>query len=218
MRVVIKPAGLILILCMLGVLGALAYLRNQAPSAKTVSADTTTPTAATPAPAENQLINPGFEGETEPVLGTWPNSKGTATGDFAKGWLENSLWGNIKLEYAIDKEKPHGGSNSQRIKIVANDGGQVQFVQERPAIVGKTYEATVWVRASEKNMPVSLTLRQAGEPYKEYKKVEATVGTDWQKISVVASPTEPGNMYTMVTFRNVGATLWVDDANLVEIP
>ncbi|MBC8135382.1 MAG: carbohydrate binding domain-containing protein [Fibrella sp.] len=218
MRVIIKPAGFIALLLMLSVLGIMAFLRNQSSSADTDSANTTLPATTTLTAPNNLLINASFEDGSEQVNGSWPGSKGSATGEIAKNWIENSLWGEIKLEYALDKENPHSGSTSQRIKIVSNAAGQVQFVQERPAVVGKNYEATVWVRASEGNLPVGLLLRQASEPYKPYKSSDVTVGTKWQKISVVGSPTEAGNMYTLITFKNVGATLWIDDASLVEVP
>ncbi len=219
MRVIVKPAGFIVLLVMLSALGILAFLRNQSPSGTTRSANATPPTATgAPAKSGNLLLNAGFEEESEMVPGSWENAKGSATGQIGKGWLENSLWGEIKLAYAMDRENPHGGSNAQRITVVSNGGGQVQFVQERPAVVGKKYRATVWMRASRKDLPVGLLLRQAGDPYKAYASSDVTVGTGWQKITVTCVPTEVGNMYTMITFKQVGATLWIDDASLVAVP
>lgn len=220
MRVIVKPAGFIVLLMMLSVLGVLAFLRNRTPPSATHSANAVSQTApdSTSVTANNLLLNPSFEGDAEKVKGFWSGFKGTATGEIGKGWLENSLWGDINLEYTLDKDNPHSGTTSQRIKIVSNKAGQVQFVQERPAVVGKKYEATVWVRASGDDLPVGFQLRQSGEPYKPYKSSDVIVGTKWQKITLAATPTEVGTMYTLFTFRRVGATLWIDDASLVEVP
>lgn len=223
MRVVIKPAGFILLLCMLGVLGGLAFLRNQSPKDVTKiastaqQADTAQQSVASPA-AKNLLVNAGFEEASEPVIGAWPGSQGTATGVQGKGWTDDSLWGAVKLVYALDNQNPHGGNKSQSIKIVANQDGQAQFSQRLPAVVGRNYEATLWVRASKKGLPVNLTLRKVEQPYTAYKSVDATVDTEWRQLSVVGSPTEAGDMFVMVSFRDVGATLWIDDATLVPQP
>ena len=164
------------------------------------------------------LINSDFEDAfvATHTLGT--NLPGTANGKIGVAWWDNSLWAKVHLEYASESQNPHGGKFCQRVIMTSKSGaGQIQLVQAYAATVGKIYQATIWVRASQENQPVFLTLCHAGDPRQDYQLTNAMVGKEWTQLTATGRATVPGDILVRFNSHKVGVTFWVDDASLQEV-
>lgn len=215
-RIVIKPAGIVMLVAALGVLSFLAF-----------SAQPKKPTtvAAAPAPSASPVVtvsgpsllkNGDFEGTWRRAPAVALGSKAKIGGEIATEWQDNSDWGAITLKYASDKVAAHSGKACQRIDIgaIAPGGGQLQFVQSLPGTLKQQYRCSIWLKSSQPNTPCSVQLRQAGQPYTSFGSRSVTIGPTWQQVDVTATATLAGQMYFMVIVPKGNTTVWVDDATL----
>jgi hypothetical protein len=216
MRVVLKPAGVVAALVVMGymVFTILTYTKeSQSPDA--FRKPTPTPPTAMP---ERQLSNGSFEKpfSAARVYGNPPDSKAKLSGELASGWEDNSTEAATSA-YAPDTHNPHTGETSQRIELrsVAKKGEGAQICQVVAARRGRVYTASAWVRAKA-NTEVMLTLRPLGENLrvKEASR-RLTVGTGWKQVSVEMDARdmmpETADALLIVGVYTPKTTLWVDD-------
>ena len=215
MRVVIKPAGIAVSLVILGVMLLVIFNYLARPLETSVDAPATTGLPA----GSVFLTNRDFEGDYaayQPSPGAKPDAmKAKVSGSVASGWFDNSDWADVTLEYAPDTVKPYGGSKSQRITVrqIGASGSQLQFAQRVQLTRGSAYTFSLYVRA-EKETPLSIAIRPeaGGEPYAN---TDATAGPEWKRIEAKGVATGDGGTFVMVFLREP-ATIWVDDANLID--
>jgi hypothetical protein len=209
MRVILKPAGIVIVLAVfIGlVFAVLAMKRSRSGSGLSAGSSA----------ALEVLQNTGFEGEYLTVVPY--DNKAALSGAIASGWQDDSSWARVTVDYSAEANNPHSGTSCQKLEIRSIIRGQsdkerdvVQLNQPLKLTKGKTYRAALWVRASEET-DVELSLRQKEWPYKyDAAKVEH-VGSDWKEISVTGASSVVGDTYVMLKAWKAG-TLWVDDASL----
>lgn len=223
MRVVLKPAGVIAALIVVGYMIStiLTYTKeSQSPDAFRAP----TPVAPTATPGR-QFTNGGFEKPFSParIFGNPSDSKVKLSGDLASNWEDNSNWAAATIAYTPDTNKPHSGETSQRIELksVGKQGDGAQVCQVVPLNRGRVYRVSAWVRA-QADTNVALTLR----PFDTKLRVKEAsqqfpIGTAWKQISVeldardlTADATEA---LLIVGIYTPKMTLWVDDVEFGEI-
>lgn len=222
MRVVLKPAGVIAALVVIGymVVTILNYTKEaQSPDAFRAA----TPLPATAKPAR-QVTNGGFEKpfSAPKVFGNPTDSKATLSGELASGWEDNSNWAAATIAYAPDAASPHGGGTSQRIELksVAKPGEGAQICQIVSLARGRVYRASAWVRASA-DAKVALVVRPTGENLRvKEASQQSSAGTTWKEITVELDArdmtAETADAMLIVGLYTPQATIWVDDVEVKE--
>ncbi len=221
MKVIIKPMGLVILVCALIALTFVAFrgrIMPPAPVSTPPIADATPapePGATTNAPLSGGVvIEGGFEEKYTPVGTGAKDNKAQLSGTIAGNgaWFDNSSWSKVTAEYAPDETNPHSGKRSQRISIAPGEG-QIQFAQVRPLSISKDYDVSVWVRASRR-VRVILALRI--DDTTKLKSSEAFADETWRKITfrVFRKPTkgESNLAWIILYLRDPGVTYWIDDA------
>ena len=218
MRIILKPAGTLVVVIAFGTLIGLLALRDHRsgtgastellPAANASQAKTDTV-------SENLLQNAGFEGNFRPL--TPSTDKAVLNGTTAMPWNDDSAWAHVNATYSPDHHTFHSGTCSQKIEVLSvkhSDSAldTVQFVQRLVLTRGTHYSAGIWVRA-DRQTTIYFMLRQAGPPFTTYGTQEVAVGTKWQQIKLDAEVTQEGDSFLMLN-AGTPATLWVDDANL----
>ncbi|NLB68299.1 MAG: hypothetical protein GX804_01235 [Lentisphaerae bacterium] len=156
----------------------------------------------------NILKNGGFEPMPKP-------SGAMIRGIIAEGWVDDSAWADVSVEYAVDSQHVRSGTTSQRIAVEAVRSGAVQFAQKVDFRKDRAYVASVWIRGSS-SATVSIALRQYSAPWKEYASVKHILTDDWQQVKVrtVAVRDEP--VYLML-IASEACTVWLDDASVEDV-
>jgi hypothetical protein len=163
------------------------------------------PVTAVPAAArgpENLLGNPGFEGGH-----TW----------VAPGWRAET-WGSPapRRRFAPEDKEVRGGQ-AQLFQVTAHPE-RVHLVQRQAFRAGRTYRASIWVKAAE---PVDVTLQlrsddYARDFYQAFLVRTVEVGTGWQLIEAVG--TAPRDMDgSFRVFLGGPGTVRLDDARLTDV-
>ncbi|MBC8141240.1 MAG: hypothetical protein H7Y38_07340 [Armatimonadetes bacterium] len=214
MRIILKPAGIVLMLIAITIPVLLAVI-NRRTSGVT---GTTQVASAMPAPHGELAKNPGFEDGYTPVV---PYSNvGKPVGQTAISWHDDSSWARVEVVYSQDTTRFHSGLSSQKIEVKkvvrgATDADAVQFVQNVNLTVGKTYQSAIWVCA-EKPVEVEYALRQANGDYTYNGTKTVTADSEWQRISLECPIiSKDGDTYLFVRVKTPG-TIWLDDATCVE--
>jgi hypothetical protein len=229
MRVIIKPAGIIIILLAFTFLSFLTLMRNpsgQPNSASAAPANAVNPSAPKGAPNSlppsaplATLLNTGFESDYRATLPY--DTKATMSGPTAAPWADDSSWARVNVTYAQDRQNPHSGQSSQRVEVksvtraTGEDRDVVQFSQPVMLAAGKTYKGGFWLR-SDREREVEIALRQAKWPFRYYGAKVVRIGTNWTQAEVQAPLPEKMETFLMVKVWEPG-TVWLDDATLTEV-
>lgn len=238
MRVVLKPGGVVLILIALSMLTYFAVVGKAKPRQKATIVSparggfvfgsrviVATPSSApvespvnspTTVSATNLLRNGDFEGEFVPARPDMERPLAHIGGDYASGWGDSSGWADLSVSYDRDENNPHSGKVCQKIVVPDIKKGQAQFIQYVAALPGKQVYGSLWIRA-EKPTSVQLILRDSLEYKSNYGVKEATVSTEWQRLEVSGTVTNPNTVTLLLAVRQVG-TVWVDDASMEIVP
>lgn len=225
-QVIIKPGGVIVIAAITGIMGFTAYKAMPMSRAPVVnvgnsegsSLHSATTSGGREASSPVALTNPSFEGIYSPLPKHNPKDKGFMSGEIAAGWVDNSEWGDISVAYSKETMKPHSGKLCQKIMLGKCNTAQVQLVQQVNMALGKTYQATVWVRAATEGTIVGISLRPLVAPYlSSYESKSETIGKDWKQITVTAPITKNVTTQVMVACSQPNRTFWVDDAAVEEV-
>lgn len=221
MRIVLKPLGAFLVIVAFSTLIGLLFLQRKHQTGSPLTSDAnaaqeSAPKAAsTQVNAENLLVNTGFESGYESVHGY--DNKAVLQGMVPAPWRDDSSWAHVNAVYASDKAVSHGGSTALKIGLLSvqhreTDLDAVQMVQELQLTSGRHYTAGIWIRA-DRSVPVTLTVRQAAEPFTAYATNTVTISKTWQFVKTDATVTQEGSSFFMVSVATP-ATVWVDDATL----
>lgn len=175
-------------------------------SALLLAAGASAPMSA--AETEVPLKYADFEGG---VRSTGTNPK--ITGNIANGWSDNSDWADVKVEYAVESDKPHGGKSAQRINVSKVGSGAVQMVQAVSLKKGKSYSFSVWLKGKP-GAQVGLYLRRV-DPYTYYGNTKVSVTEEWKQHKVDATVTEDADVLAMIVLESP-ADIVVDDVRLIE--
>jgi hypothetical protein len=224
MRVVLKPAGIVAGLIVVGymVFTILSYTKE---SQTLHSPPQSTPVAAVSATAlDRTLINGEFEKPFGPAhtFGNPAASKAKISGELASGWEDNSDWAKATIAYATETQKPHGGETCQRIELKEmGEPGGAQICQQVTIRRGRVYEMSVWVRAAA-DTGVTLLARPSGENLRiKEARGDFTAGTDWKRVAIELDArdmtAETTDCLAIVGVYQPKTTLWVDDAAFSEI-
>lgn len=230
MRIILKPAGLAVLLVAFGGLAtAVAYDRTLRPSQPPadsgqerlrVSLLSRFKNPALPSAAMHPILeNAGFEGGFEAV-GKREPGRGVATthrgGQVAYPWRDDSDWADVSVSYAKETAGQHGGTACQRVTVQAVRAGAVQMVQSVHPVKGQTYITSCWFK-SDRPVSVMIGLRQSGQPFTYYGQTEAKIGTEWQQLSVPALVKRHEDALFVVQLKGP-ANLLMDDADLKPVP
>ena len=155
--------------------------------------------------------NPGFEGDYINVAptGDTQNKGAKISGAVAKNWEDNSAWADVGVRYARETQNPHGGAACQRIEVTRVNSGAQQFVKAVKLEKGHSYLFGVWLRGTAGKI-VSLSLRQAGDPYTTYGQSIAVLSPQWKPFRVVANLSEDADGFLMLRAAEP-LTYFVDD-------
>lgn len=144
---------------------------------------------------------------------------GDFEGDFgetgvAQGWLDNSSWADLDVQYARETDNPHSGRACQKITCSRLAMGAVQMIPQAwvPLKLGQVYRVRVWLRGDVG--AVAVQLRQAPSPYRVYVEEALEVGLDWRQVEYLwTSRVDDPEGRFMLRFTRTG-TLWVDDVSV----
>jgi hypothetical protein len=209
MRVVLKPAGLAIILTAFAALAWIIIYLTQSLRAKEAEA---LPPSANPA-TQKSLRNGGFEDEYRPP--TNYAGKGVLKGYVAYPWMDDSNWSPVTVAYEKETQNPHGGKACQKVtveKVPTDVEARVQFAQELNLEKGKKYRATAWLRADQP-LDIDFAIRQRAEPYRYYGMNKVKLGTKWQKVEVTGTVENEGLTFVMFKISKP-VTYWVDDVSI----
>lgn len=228
MRVILKPAGLVLVLLAFGGLaGTAAFQRATSVRAsqsdddieklsRSLAARIRTPPVIIVGESGTSLVgNPGFEGGFEEV-GKRESGRGVDTthrgGAVAFPWRDDSDWADVSVAYAKETGNPHSGKACQRVMVQAVRSGAVQVVQEVATVRGATYDVSCWFK-SDRPLSVEVGLRQGGGPFKYYGEQKAQIGTEWKQVTVRATVSDRGNSLFIIKLLGP-SNLLMDDADI----
>jgi hypothetical protein len=157
------------------------------------------------------LTNQGMEQPYEAVPTPGPGQKSKITGMIAHGWIENSGWADVDVDYSADTTNPHGGGAAQLVKATRVGAGQVQF--EQPITLQKgVYALHAWLRGSPEE-PVTMLVRLGGAPYTSYGEKSCNLSPEWHEFTIIA--TLPERTEANLFFTATAPTkFWVDDVSL----
>jgi len=144
-----------------------------------------------------------------------PSDKGIIKGAIAPGWGDNSNWADVDVEYARDTNNPHRGEASQKVVVNRVTSGAVQFVQKVPLRKGRIHVWKLWMRGRP-GSALSLSIRQAGAPYKQYAEQTANLAAEWQEFRVFGAIPEDTEGFLMVRVT-APMTFWLDDSTLQDL-
>jgi len=204
MRVIVKPAGAAVLVAAVGsvIYFVVGHGHQSQAASPAVVAD------------KNGLQNADFEGAFLPVPAPPAGQRAKVSGSIAEGWLDNSEWADVSVKYLPQAVVAKSGSLCQGIQVKEVRKGRVQFVQKLHLAKGKTYRASLHVRASQ-STPVELSFQKAGEPFTPYQTHAAIIGTDWAEVTVTGAIGGDEDTFLMLTIPKP-ATIWVDGATLEE--
>ncbi len=212
MRVILKPGGIMFIAAAVGLLSLLVFLRpkNDAVTGQPVSQTV---------PDETRIATGDME-TFIPVTTFVKNGKAKIAGQVATGFIDNSDWADLAIDYSKDTGNPHGGSGAQKIAVGNIAKGQAQFNRDFSVPVGTKVKAVVWLRA-DKSLPVGdvqLALRNRDIAEKWYAQRDVAVGTEWQRYEIVGTTVVSTETYFMLIVRKAGVSVYVDDVSITKQP
>ncbi len=228
MRVILKPAGLIIVLtAFAGLAGIAAFQRATSVRAqqtdieverlsKTLAAKVMMPPVVKVSQVAATILgNPGFEGGFEEV-GKRETGRGVDTthrgGVVAFPWRDDSDWADVSVAYAKETGNQHGGKACQRVMVQAVRSGAVQLAQDVTAVRGATYDISCWFK-SDRPLDIELGLRQRGGGFEYYGLTNARIDNEWKQVTVRATISDKGN--AMVIVKLLGpSNLLMDDASI----
>jgi hypothetical protein len=158
---------------------------------------------------ENLVVNPDFEDGDE--------------GYFPFGWTK---YQNIPMKVTVDSSAGFiRGDKSVKIEALSEKGGGIVSVNV-PAVAGKDYIFSVWLKAKEEDTPVFFVADGwiMGVTYHWYKSITHKITKEWRKYTLdVHVPGEgednyiPGRFVGLrIEVRNVAATIWADEVRFVQ--
>jgi len=153
----------------------------------------------------NLIGNPGFE-----------EAKSSSP------WIENN-WANNDVEFSLDPNNPHSGTQSERITIrhLTGSAADVQLIYPKLAVKpGTPFQLRFWLRGPPNTKPISVSLRQAGAPYRVYFWTEVGLNGNWtESVFNMVLPPESGHQDISLIFElKEENTCWIDDVSLTELP
>lgn len=162
------------------------------------------------------LVNGGLEPPHTTLNKTGAN--GTVTGVIPNGWNDNS---NIAPSHTdtVYEEETTGTISGSALKVTTaaqsgfGSGARFQMFQSFEAVAGRSFTATVWMKASA-NQNVTFRIRQNVSPYSPRASLTAAVTTAWQQFTLNFSPTV--NETVRLDFDHGAASvLWLDEVSLL---
>jgi hypothetical protein len=162
------------------------------------------------------LTSPGFEAPYAKVESDahTQSDKAVITGEAADGWHDNSAWADVTVHYSEETEFVHGGESAQRIEIISNHGGRVQFVQPVTLEANKVYQGSFWLRASTFTA-ADLRLQCRKAPFKSVAVERIALSPEWREYTIRGVVEEVTDVFLMFGIEGTGdntVTVWVDDA------
>lgn len=145
--------------------------------------------------------------------------EGTYTNHLAPGMRINT-WGTPLATFDVAKETRsthvYSGSASQRFRVMSRSTGDAHLVRPFPFVKGKTYRATVMVRADEPTT-VQVFMRRDIHPWDAFASKTVTVSTGWQKVEIQGAYIGDVTGSLRVAIRELGRNVWVDDVRIYEV-
>lgn len=139
---------------------------------------------------------------------------------YADGWYSNSFGGasgaNIVVARESRADHVHSGSGSQLFQVINKNGGDVQLTYAYPFARGKTYHATLYLRADVPT-PVQVFIRMDAPPWQPIASTTVTLDTNWQKIDLQGAYSADASGSVRIALLNATGTVWVDDLTLSEV-
>jgi hypothetical protein len=154
---------------------------------------------------ENLIPNPSFENPED-----------------SYAWRRNN-YGKNDVEFALDKDNPHSGSQSQRISLkhVTGSVAVLQFMSPQLGLrPGTSFQLRFWARGPANTRPIAVELRNAGPPYANYFRAEVTLHEQWTESVFEITMPPSTNMHDCVLQFEVleENTFWLDDVSLALLP
>jgi len=154
---------------------------------------------------ENLIANPSFENPRE-----------------SYAWHQNN-WAKNEVEFALDKNNPHSGLQSQRITIkhVTGTGAVLQLMTQQLGLrPGMSFELKFWTRGPANTRPIAVELRNSGPPYANYFKAEVSLQEQWtESVFDITMPPNTNMHDVVLQFELLEEnTFWLDDVSLALLP
>lgn len=220
MKIILKSGGVAIVAVCILSLAALA-VRNTTSKQPTIAKNNASPIS----PKVISLLRNGEMEGTFDTVAKLPTPKNAViSGEVALGWIDNSEWAAVTVDYGTDSTIAHSGKTSQRIEVKriapfeeAGIGSMVQFVQGVDISSKGKYRFAIWARAS-RTMNAVIKVRGGEKPFTSYGEKSVVLSSEWQRFEVDSQVPTKQHALVMLSTADEGVTLWVDDATLEYIP
>lgn len=139
---------------------------------------------------------------------------------YAPGMTYNYWGGTAKPVFtasrATDGAHVYAGAAAQFWQVSDKKGGQVHLVSNYPFVKGKTYRATLYLRADVAT-PVQVMMRRDEQPYDNFASKTVTVDTPWQKVEIEGTYLGSSAGSLRLNIKSTSGAIWVDQAVIAEV-
>lgn len=121
------------------------------------------------------------------------------------GWVDNSEWAPVTATYSQLEDRPDEALGAVRIKLEKLDDGLLQITSyhELTFQKGKPYRVFGWLRSAQK-LPVTVSIRQANDPYESYFQGEVGSDATWKPFEFSFTPEKDTKALVMLSLEHVG--------------
>ncbi|AKJ31828.1 glycosyl hydrolase [Caldimonas brevitalea] len=137
----------------------------------------------------------------------------------AAGWTVN-YWGLPLPDWSVGRETRPGyvyaGKSSQRFRVDSEGGGDVHLTYGYGFAHGRTYRATLYLRA-DRDAKVVLQMRRDAHPWDAFATKTVTANTTWQKVEITG--TYPGAVAgtLRISLKTHGVNVYLDNFKLDDV-
>lgn len=147
----------------------------------------------------------------------------TMDGDFTRfdpGWYYNAIGGTSTPEFLASRESRGGyyyaGGGAQRFQVINKHGGDVHLTSSFPFVKGRTYRATMYMRA-DGSVPVLVWMRRDEHPWDAFASKRVTLGSAWQKVEIEGTYIGDADGTLRIGLLNGTGTVYVDQMTIAEV-
>jgi hypothetical protein len=137
----------------------------------------------------------------------------------ASGWKVN-YWGLPLPSWSVGRETRtgyvHGGTSSQRFRVDSKGGGAVHLTYPYGFAKGRTYRATLYLRA-DSTVPVEVMMRRDAHPWDAFATKTVTATTSWQKVEITGTYVGTVAGTVRVIPKTLGVNVYVDDLTIADV-
>lgn len=176
--------------------------------------------AAATAPALGGITLPAAGGRSETTTLRHVVRADEAFKRFGNGWYFNATTSAGSPDFMATREtRPdhvYAGASSQKFEVRNKNGSDVHLIASFPFVKGKTYRATMFLRADAAT-PVQVFMRMDAPPWQPFGTTTVTLTNAWQKVTIEGTYVADVSGSVRIALKNPTGTLWADELTIEEV-